>query len=215
MANQAGKRPLPEVFLNCPFDDAYRPLYQAIVFTVMALGYQVRMALEIEDSAQSRLAKIVGIIRETPYGIHDISRAGVDPDSGLARFNMPLELGLFLGAKAYGGTVQQRKIALILDTERHRYQRFISDIAGNDIQAHKDDPRNVVTKVRNWLATHAGAGTAVLGGAGVFAHYQRFLVDLPAIQDRLGHDDDLPFVDYQTVVRHWLAGSPLPDARAS
>ena len=58
--------PRTEVFLNYPFDSAYLPLYQAIVFTVMALGYQIRMALEVENSGLSRLAKIVDIIRETP-----------------------------------------------------------------------------------------------------------------------------------------------------
>ena len=52
---------------------------------------------------------------------------------------MPLELGLFLGAKRFGGTDQRSKKALVLDREPYRYQTFISDIAGKDIHAHGGD----------------------------------------------------------------------------
>jgi hypothetical protein len=31
-----------QVFLNCPFDDQYRPLYEAIIFTPTAAEYAVR-----------------------------------------------------------------------------------------------------------------------------------------------------------------------------
>lgn len=42
---------------------------------------------------------------------------------------MPLELGLFLGAKRYGTGKQRTKLCLILDRERYRYQKYCSDIA--------------------------------------------------------------------------------------
>ena len=203
--------PRTEVFLNCPFDSAYLPLYQAIVFTVMAIGYQIRMALEVENSGLSRLAKIVDIIRETPYGIHDISRAGADEQTGLARFNMPLELGLFLGAREYGDSRQGQKVALILDTEQYRYQKFISDIAGNDIEAHMNDPKVVVKKVRNWLSNKSGGAQLPLGGKGVVDHYDKFMTDFPAIRDVLGHDHDVPFKDFIMIVRDWLQATPLPE----
>ncbi|HEV2817827.1 MAG TPA: hypothetical protein VGW40_11490 [Allosphingosinicella sp.] len=53
---------------------------------------------------------------------------------------MPLELGLFRGAKRFGNKAQKLKRALILDIEQFRYQRFISDLAGIDIHAHGGDP---------------------------------------------------------------------------
>lgn len=43
---------------------------------------------------------------------------------------MPLELGTFLGAKHFGSEIQKKKTCLILDKEKFRYQKFISDIAG-------------------------------------------------------------------------------------
>ena len=74
-----------------------------------------------------------------------------DKNSGLPRFNMPLELGIFLGAKKFGIEEQKRKKCLILDTKPYRYQQFISDIAGQDIQAHNDAPELTVKVVRDWL----------------------------------------------------------------
>ena len=75
-------------------------------------------------------------MEECRFGIHDLSRTQLDRRSRLPRFNMPLELGMFLAAKRFGVELQRRKNALILDRDRYRYQKFISDIAGQDIRAH-------------------------------------------------------------------------------
>ena len=91
------------VFLNVPFDRRYRKLFDALIFAVHDCGFIARSAAEVEDSGQSRVDKILGIIEESQYGIHDISRAGIDRKTRIARFNMPLELGFFLGAKRFGG----------------------------------------------------------------------------------------------------------------
>ena len=98
------------VFINCPFDRAYRKLFHAIVFTVHDCGYIARSALEITDTSQVRVNKILEIIAQCRIGIHDISRTELNPKTKLPRFNMPLELGMFLGAKAYGSARQRRKI---------------------------------------------------------------------------------------------------------
>jgi hypothetical protein len=34
-----------QVFLNCPFDDEYRPLLRAAAFTIHACGFTARIAL--------------------------------------------------------------------------------------------------------------------------------------------------------------------------
>jgi hypothetical protein len=124
------------VFINCPFDPAYRPLFEAIAFAIADCGYHPRSALEVDDSSQVRIEKITTIINESRLAVHDISRTQLDRGTRLPRFNMPLELGLFLGAKTFGSGDHKRKVAIILDTERFRYQKFISDIAGQDIRAH-------------------------------------------------------------------------------
>ena len=87
------------VFLNCPFNSAYKQLFDALVFAVHDCGFIARCALEEEDGSQVRIDKIYDIIADCRYGIHDISRTELDATSGLPRFNMPLELGVFLGSK--------------------------------------------------------------------------------------------------------------------
>src|SRR3954453_10673051 len=113
------------VFVNCPFDGGYTPLFEAIVFTIFDCGFRARCALEIDDSGQIRIEKTFNIIAECRFGIHDLSRTEMDAATRLPRFNMPLELGIFLGARRYGTAPQKQKITLILDTQRYRYQAFI------------------------------------------------------------------------------------------
>lgn len=130
-----------DVFINCPFDDSYNDIFFAIIFTIFDCGFNARCALELEDSGEVRIEKITKIIKSCKYSIHDISLTELDKRTGLPRFNMPLELGIFLGAKRFGNHGQKEKVCLILDKERHRYQQFISDIAGQDIQSHQNDVR--------------------------------------------------------------------------
>lgn len=119
------------VFINCPFDPAYQPLFEALVFTVHHSGFVARCALEVSDSSKNRLSSIMDLIAECGYGIHDISRTQLDPATELPRFNMPLEFGIFLGCKRYGGPHDQVKRCLVLDQDRYRYQKFISDIVNS------------------------------------------------------------------------------------
>ena len=192
------------VFINCPFDANYKPLFDAMVFAVHDCGFIPRCALEEEDASQVRIDQIYSIIADCRYGIHDISRTELDEGSGLPRFNMPLELGIFLGAKRFGAEEQKRKKCLVLDRELYRYQQFISDIAGQDIQAHNNSSREVITHVRNWLRT-ASRRESIPGGSIIWKRYRDFRRSLPqtarACQLTV---EDLIFNDYILVVTRWL-----------
>jgi hypothetical protein len=63
-----------DVLINCPFDKKYRPIFEAIIFAVHYCGFQARYALESDNALDNRFAKIVKIISECKYSIHDISR---------------------------------------------------------------------------------------------------------------------------------------------
>ena len=54
------------VFVNVPFDEAYGPLFEALVFAITACGYRVRCALEDDDSGDIRLDRLVRLIQESP-----------------------------------------------------------------------------------------------------------------------------------------------------
>jgi len=62
------------VFINCPFDRDYRPLLEAIVFTVFDCGFRPRCALETEDGGQVRMEKIFALIGDSKLAINDLSR---------------------------------------------------------------------------------------------------------------------------------------------
>jgi len=88
------------------------------------------------------------MIRESRFGIHDISFMELDPTTKLPRFNMPFELGLFLAAKSFGTAQQRRKVALILDSGDFRYRQALSDISGQDIATHSGSAEKAIHEVR-------------------------------------------------------------------
>lgn len=193
-----------DVFINCPFDDKYKPLRDAIVFSVFYCGFRARCTLEISDAAQVRIEKIFRIISECKYGLHDISQTTLDSKTKLPRFNMPFELGVFLATRRFGVGKQKQKVCLIIDTRQYRYQKFISDIAGQDIQAYGGKVKNVIGVVRDWLSNASGC-KSIPGGAEVYRRYERFSRDLPKLCKELKmHVNELTFNDYANIVSTWI-----------
>jgi len=193
------------VFINCPFDNQYRPLLRAAVFAVLRSGFYARSALEEEDSSEIRLHKIFRIIGECRFGIHDLSR--ITLHQGFPRFNMPLELGIFLAAKYFGREEQDRKGCLIFERTPHSYLRFISDIRGQDVHPHQNSPEQVVRSIRNWLANNSGR--SLPGGAALWQQYRRFANWLPRRCRALElKENELTFLDYWSLVAEWIDQNP-------
>ena len=192
------------VFINCPFDEEYEPLFYAIVFSIHACGFVARCALESQDSSQFRLEKIYKMIAECRYGIHDISRTELDEQNNLPRFNMPLELGIFLGAKRFGTAEDQKKNCIIVDKCQYRYQKFISDIAGLDIESHNDSCERIIEVVRNWLNT-ISRRKHLPNGQEIYEKYSEFLENLPAIAQGYNLDHlKFNYTDYNLMIVEWL-----------
>jgi hypothetical protein len=192
------------VFINCPFDRDYKPLFEAIVFTVFDCGFRPRCALETEDGGQVRMEKIFGLIGESKLAIHDLCRVDLDSATKLPRFNMPLELGIFLGARRFGQGRQKEKRCLIMDWERYRYRAFISDIAGQDIREHREDPVRVIQIIRDWLRSQSQSAK-ILGGAAIAERYKAFRVELPDLCKEARLDtENLIWVEYTELIWNWL-----------
>lgn len=165
------KNPYNEsVFINCPFDKNYKPILNSIIFTIFDCGFTPRCALEEDDASNIRIDKIYKMISSCRYGIHDLSRVELDSKHKLPRFNMPLELGIFLGSKMFGENKHKKKACLILDIKKYRYQKFISDISGQDVKAHNNKEEKVTKIVRDWLR---GKSTRTPPGGKVI--YQRYI----------------------------------------
>lgn len=203
-----------DVFLNCPFDDAYRGLFEAIVFAVFDCGFRPRCAMEMDDSGEVRIEKLLRIIEACQFGVHDLSRTELDAGTRLPRFNMPFELGLFPSAKRFGSRRQKLKRCLILDRERYRYQRFISDIAGQDIRSHRSSASEAIRVVRDRLDNHSSRKTTPSGSI-IHARYQVFRRAIPELCRKIGRDrGQLTYKDYSDLVSRWLALPTPPSAPA-
>jgi hypothetical protein len=199
------KAPALAVFVNCPFENEYQNLFRAIVFTIFRCGFRARCALEVIDGGEVRIDKIIRIIRECPYGVHDISRTELNA-AGLPRFNMPFELGLFLGAKRFGDRPQRAKKTLVMDTEPYRYQAYLSDIGGQDIAAHGGDVAEVIRSVRDFLNEPRIHGSPLPSANVIAESYRDFLGALEKLCEAEGQKPQtLPYSDYEWFVTSYIA----------
>jgi hypothetical protein len=197
--------PARSVFINCPFDDAYAELLRAIVFAISACGYSPVCALDDDDGGQLRSAKLTKMIATCDLSVHDLSRVELSDGAGTPRFNMPFELGLYLGAKQFGGRRQKRKRMLILAGDRRHWAPSISDLAGVDPAYHNNKPDTAVRAVRDFLHRRPDGGV-LPGETALLADYRHFRRDLPAIavRARQTEDEALRYRNYVTFLRAYL-----------
>jgi hypothetical protein len=192
------------VFVNCPFSADYTGMFRAITFTLLRAGFKPRCALEVDDSSDNRFDKICRIIQECGLGVHDISKTELDSNTKLPRFNMPLELGLFLAAKKFGDARQHRKRCIIFDRENYRYQKFISDIAGQDIHAHSGNVPQLISELAAWLRAET-KDQHVPGGKAIEREFDQFQLDLPVLLKAIHlNSDEVTFLDYRKLAANWI-----------
>ena len=194
------------VFVNCPFDDAYLPLLRPILFVTLYLGLTPRIALESLDSGRPRIDKIIALIEDSKYAIHDLSRLQAERAGEYYRLNMPFELGLDVGCRLFRADRYSEKRCLILEAERYRYQAALSDMSNSDIAAHGNNPEEVAREVRNWLTNTAG-----LRAPGPTWIWDRFIEFMADNYDQLKAEgysnrdiDGLPVAELIDRMRTWI-----------
>lgn len=146
------------VFVNCPFDESFYPLLRPLLFTIIYLGLTPRIATERLDSGEPRVRKIIELIQQSKYAIHDLSRIRARRKGEYFRLNMPFELGVDVGCRLFKGGQHENKVCLILVGERYKYQAAISDLSNSDVANHQNKPEDVVVEVRNWLSSTGSLG---------------------------------------------------------
>lgn len=190
------------VFINCPFDTEFDPIFEAIVFTVFVCGFRAVSARQRLNSAEVRLDKILSLIGDSRLSIHDLSRTRPDADSGNPRFNMPFELGLDIGCRSFVRRYSD-KCALIFGAEKYEYQKFLSDIAGQDIENHRNDPRKAIEGVRAFLAPQLQAPPP--GPRKIAEQYDEFRDALPRMLALAGvAGEEMQFSDLTWSITQWL-----------
>lgn len=199
------------VFVNCPFDSDFEPLLRAILFCLIRFGLKPRIATETSDGGESRIDKIRGLIQESKYSIHDLSRCESNGPRELARLNMPFELGLDFGCRWFGDDLYDSKKILILEEKPYRYQAALSDIAGSDIEHHEGDYSIAIRKVRNWIVTTGDYENLPAGR--IIAEYEDFQEWFLESKQADGFtvDDflDLPIPELMSAMVDWVdEGAP-------
>lgn len=179
-----------------------------MVFTITRAGFKARCALEADDGAENRFDKICKIIAECRLAVHDISKTELDRKSKLPRFNMPLELGLFLAAKKFGNKEQKKKRCIIFDRQPYRYQKFISDISGQDIHSHDGTIAKLIAEISSWLRFEV-LDPNVPGGHAITQEFIAFGKTLPGIcRAKKLKPDELTFQDYRKLAEAWIVSMP-------
>lgn len=197
-----------KVFINCPYDDEYEPFFRAIVFGIIANGFKSVCAKEITGGG-NRLDKILQMIFDCGYGIHDISRTGIDKNTGFPRFNMTFELGLFIGCQTFGADNQKNKDFIILDIDPNRFKKFLSDISGKDPEEHNNSPETALQRVNNWLGQKrietSGNRGDYIGSKSISEFYNEFKNDFPELCLQSNADvKNLAYHEYILITSKWL-----------
>jgi hypothetical protein len=134
------------VFLNVPYDPAFENLLLAYIAAISAYGFAPRATLEI-PFGQRRLDRILSLILESRYSVHDLSRVQLDQKAPRTpRFNMPFELGLVIALEK---TTHPNHSWIVCETVAHRIKKSLSDLDGTDAYIHGGTIAGVFRELRN------------------------------------------------------------------
>ena len=194
------------VFINCPFDSDYIPLLRPLLFTILYLGYYPRISLERSDSGEARFNKICKLIEDSRISIHDISRICSTEVNEFYRLNMPFELGVDIGCRLFKGGKHNHKKCLILEKERYRFQKAISDLSGHDIKNHNDEPTEIVRQIRNWFIENENIPAD--SPTKIWTTFNEFTADFYIQRELEGFKDEdlnlMPIPEYIKFIKKWL-----------
>jgi len=199
-----------DVFINCPFDEAFAPLLEAMLFCVVYAGLSPRLATESLEAGQNRLDKIFSLAKGAKYSIHDLSRSRSTKAKEFVRMNMPFELGLDLGIRRAADDLPSPKKFLIFEQVAHETKRVLSDLAGQDVEAHQGRFDEVLRRTRNFFRVEAEID---LPGAHRIADYGTFQGWMVEKKVSEGHSERdalrLPTSEKLAEMRAWVAaGKP-------
>ncbi|MDT5261295.1 MAG: hypothetical protein QOC61_299 [Acidobacteriota bacterium] len=207
MPGQANKEFGKNVFINCPFDPEYYSLLRPLLFTIIYLGFNPKIALEGSDSGEQRIDKICELIKKSKYSIHDLSRLKSKKKGEFYRLNMPFELGIDYGCRRFASNFLKGKKFLILERGAFDYKKALSDISGVDIQNHNNQPAKIVQATRNWFVETVSL-KGIPGPTAIWYKFNDFASDFYTRRQAEGFSDEdlnmMPIREYINFIRNWI-----------
>lgn len=196
-----------DVFVNCPFDPDFAPLLEAMLFCIVYLKLNPRLATERLEAGANRFDKIFELAKGSRFSIHDLSRCKSARADEFFRMNMPFELGLDFGIRRCGVDLPSPKKFLIFENEPYETKRTLSDLAGVDVEFHRNDYQLLIKKTRDFFRTEAEI--AAPGPAKIKAEYETFLGWLTEKKIAEGHSEkealSLPTSERLDEMKTWVA----------
>lgn len=200
----ASSADVDSVFINCPFTDDYKKTFHSIIFSVLSCGFRPRTAMETGDAGDIRLDKIMRLIAESAYSIHDLSAVELDKQNSLPRFNMPFELGLVIGCKKAAGPKFSGRPVLVMEYAAYTTHKCLSDIAGQDLKPHGGSVARVINIVRTWLLQESRRNN-IPGHVRIQNAFSSFYELLPILCETAELDAfDLGYSDFVSLAQQWL-----------
>jgi hypothetical protein len=195
------------VFINCPFDSEYLSLLRPLLFTIIYVGLNPKIALETSDSGEVRITKICELIRSSMYSIHDLSRLQSRKKHEFYRLNMPFELGIEYGCRQFASNHLGKKRCLILEKTRHDYLKALSDLSGVDIKSHGNKEPALIRAVRSWFIETVGL-RALDSATVMWYRFTDFMSDFYEKRASQGFSDqdleEMPVAEFIHFIREWL-----------
>lgn len=177
-----------------------------MLFTICSFGFIPRIASERLDSGEPRIDKIVELIEQSKFSIHDLSRIESSEKEQLYRLNIAFELGIDFGCKRFAGNALGSKKILVLEKEKYRYQKAISDLSGSDIRNHDEEPEKIVRETRNWLVETASNNAP--SGTVLWESFNEFMADFFQQREEQGYKgkdlQTMPTSEYISFITEWL-----------
>jgi hypothetical protein len=150
MLVRKSQKPSDRVFLNIPYDKKFNKLFLAYISGIAAFGLVPRATLEISSSSR-RLDRILAVIADCRYSIHDLSRVELDSTAPRTpRFNMPFELGLSVAHEKF---LKKNHEWFVCESQKFRLAKSLSDLNGTDPFIHDGTIKGVFRELCNVFST--------------------------------------------------------------
>ena len=103
-----------------------------------------------------------------------------------------------LGKKYF--LANSRDKILILDKEEYRFQKFISDIAGQDILSHNNSVSGIIKAIREWLTKITSK--QIQSASFIILQHELFMKQKAELCEKNNFDvNDLSYKDYNDLVK--------------
>jgi hypothetical protein len=99
-------------------------------------------------------------------------------------------------------------LVLILEKERYHSAKVLSDIAGQDVESHNDDPETIIQRVRDWFSTN-DPKKILTGASEIWIVYNQFSSELSiTLKGKYTTKEisEMKVGDYLKYAREWIRG---------